>query len=91
MYPSFWPSFIEIGVVACITPAWSSHEHSLKFFTGSIQEANFAVYEDICKDLYEIRQSQMPSSAKHDPIVYLLMLKYSPIFNSHFDELDEFL
>ena len=26
VYPSFWPSFIEIGVMACITPAWSSHE-----------------------------------------------------------------
>ena len=29
MYPSFWLSFIEIGVMACITPAWSSHELSL--------------------------------------------------------------
>ena len=25
-YPSFWPSFIEIGVMACITPTWCSHE-----------------------------------------------------------------
>ena len=30
VYPSFWLSFIEIGVMACITPAWSSHELSLK-------------------------------------------------------------
>ena len=29
VYPSFRPSFIEIGVMACITPAWSSHELSL--------------------------------------------------------------
>ena len=29
VYPSFWLSFIEIGVMACITPAWSSHELSL--------------------------------------------------------------
>ena len=28
--PSLWPSFIEIGEMACITPAWSSHENSLE-------------------------------------------------------------
>ena len=28
--PSIWPSFIEIGEMACITTAWSSHGHALK-------------------------------------------------------------
>ena len=28
-----WPSFIQIGGMACITPAWSSRELSLNFFT----------------------------------------------------------
>ena len=27
--PSIWPSFIQIGAIACVTPAWSSHGHSL--------------------------------------------------------------
>ena len=29
VYPQFWQSFIEIVVIACITPAWSSDELSL--------------------------------------------------------------
>ena len=28
--PSIWPSFAEIGEMACITPAWSSGGHALK-------------------------------------------------------------
>ena len=28
--PSIWPRFIQIGDVACVAPAWSSHGHSLK-------------------------------------------------------------
>jgi len=27
--PSIWPSFTEIGEMACITPAWSSGGHAL--------------------------------------------------------------
>ena len=29
--PSIWPSFIEIGEMACITSAWSSRGHALKY------------------------------------------------------------
>ena len=28
--PSIWPSFTDIGEMACITPAWSSGGHALK-------------------------------------------------------------
>ena len=31
MGPSIWPSFIEIGEMACITTAWSSHGHALNY------------------------------------------------------------
>ena len=30
--PLIWPSFNEIGEMACITTAWSSHGHTLKVF-----------------------------------------------------------
>ena len=30
--PSSWPSFIEIGEMACVAPAWSSPGHALNFF-----------------------------------------------------------
>ena len=29
--PSIWQSFIQIGEMACITPAWSSGKLSLKY------------------------------------------------------------
>ena len=32
MGPSIWPSFIEIGEMACITTAWSSHGHALNLW-----------------------------------------------------------
>ena len=30
--PSIWPSFTEIGEMACITPAWSSDGHALNSY-----------------------------------------------------------
>jgi len=30
-FRSIWPSFIEIGEIACITSAWSSGGHALNF------------------------------------------------------------
>ena len=30
--PLIWLSFIQIGEIACVTPAWSSHGHSHKSF-----------------------------------------------------------
>ena len=68
-----------------------AHEEVLQKARRKLKDTNFAVYEDICKDLYDIRQSQISFSAKYNPIVYLLMLKYSSIFNSRFDQLDDFL
>ena len=58
-----------------------AHEEVLQKAPRKLKDTNFAVYEGICKDVYDIRQSQMPFSAKHNPIVYLLMLKYSSTFN----------
>ena len=34
--PSIWPSFIQIGEIACVTPAWSSHGHSLKVWQKKV-------------------------------------------------------
>ena len=32
-----WPSFIEIGEMACITTAWSSHGHALNSFCSEYE------------------------------------------------------
>ena len=53
VFPSFWPSFIEIGEMACITPAWSSHELSLKYYQPSHWEIYRPMYRPIYRPMYQ--------------------------------------
>ena len=41
MVPSIWPSFIEIGEMACITPAWSSGGLGLKTFLEKWKDVDY--------------------------------------------------
>ena len=45
--PSIWPSFVEIGEMACITTAWSSHGHALKASIGFLVRLYAVRYADM--------------------------------------------
>ena len=50
VYPSFWPSFIEIVMMTCITPARPSHELSLNFANCGTSVAAHNKDCSICDD-----------------------------------------
>ena len=52
--PSIWPSFIEIGEMACITTAWSSHGHALN---ACLYVCTHLRGVQLQKFIYEIRTS----------------------------------
>ena len=56
MGPSIWPSFIEIGEMACITTAWSSHGHALNryaaFLARSLSASSIPAYLNAVRILH---------------------------------------
>ena len=55
--PLNWPSFIEIGEIACSTPAWCTHGLTLKMFVFffSIVNREKKNYTPTCKHVVKAR------------------------------------
>ena len=53
--PLNWPSFIEIGEIACSTPAWCTHGltlnviHYLKQIEIYLSKAKYSIYEELSR------------------------------------------
>ena len=50
-----WPSLIQIGVMACITPAWSSRELSLNY-TSNLSDSSYCLWTNRNFPLLEGRE-----------------------------------
>ena len=54
--PLNWPSFIEIGEIACSTPAWCTHGLTLKPLTPLKLELEFLMKKP-CNQLASVRNN----------------------------------
>ena len=82
--PSIWPSFIQIGEIACITPARSSHGHMFNDILKVPKNPSMATCRKtgLCWSCWPLHLSLHGNEADHKSFECLLKYRTSRNYNS---------
>ena len=82
--PSIWPSFIQIGEIACITPARSSHGHMFNDILKVPKNPSMATCRKtgLCWSCWPLYLSLHGNEADHKSFECLLKYRTSRNYNS---------